>query len=512
MSNSHSAVNSETEYNDYCSTLDLTDDAMRELATQSVTLVMDYLAQISKIPIFSDTFVKEFTENLSEDLPIESESIEQLMNDYRSMIAASRHIGHPRFFGYIGSSSTAVGAFSDLIASAINQNVNSWRSAPAATCVEKMVVRWLGEIISYDENAHGLLTSGGSMANLNALLIAHRVKSPNNVSDKGLWNAGKPMTIYASEHVHFSIPKAADILGFGRDRVRTVKLDAKFRLDVSSLRQCIETDLRDGLQPFCIVASAGTVGTGAVDPLAEIALVAKEYGLWFHIDGSYGALAALDKRKRPMLEGISLADSVALDPHKWLYTPIDCGCLLFRDYTRVRTALLFNAGECIKVYEETEAESFAFWDYGLELSRRFRALKIWMLLRYYGLRRISAAIAQNNTLAEYFAGCVNRSSDFELLAPVELSICCFRYVPPDKRAKLLSADESERSQINAELDRLNERLLNAVQHDGRAYLSNITLCERYALRACIVNFRTTRADVDATLDILRDTARALSGV
>ena len=446
---------------------------------------------------------------MSEELPIESESIEQLMDDCRSMIAASRHLGHPRFFGYIGSPSTPVGAFSDLIASALNQNVNSWRSAPAATEIEKMVVRWLGKIISYNENAHGLLTSGGSMANLNALLIAHRVKSPDKVSDLGLWNTLKPMTIYASEHVHFSIPKAADILGLGRSRVRMVKSDTKFRLDVSSLRSSIESDLRNGLQPFCIVASAGTVGTGAVDPLAEIAQVALEYGLWFHVDGAYGAIAALDERKHSVLKGISLADSVALDPHKWLYTPIDCGCLLFRDRDRVRSALSFSAGEYIKVNEETEAESFAFWDYGLELSRRFRALKIWMLLRYYGLRRISAAIAQNNALAEYFAACINRDSDFELLAPVELSICCFRYVPPDKRALLLSADESERAQINAELDQLNERLLDAVQHNGRAYLSNITLCERYALRACIVNFRTTHADVDATLDILRDTARAL---
>ncbi|MEG4943585.1 pyridoxal-dependent decarboxylase [Microcoleus sp. F4-D5] len=489
--------------------LDLTDDAMHELVTESVALIADYFGHIAEIPLFQHTAASKFADELSSELPIEGESIEQLMKDCRSLISATRHTGHPRFLGYIGSVSTPVGAFADAIASTLNPNVNSWRSAPAATELEKLVVRWLGLLVGYGENAQGLLTSGSSMANLNALLIAHRVKSPEKVSEKGLWNTGAPMTIYASDRVHFSIPKAADVLGLGRDCVRIVKSDAKFRLEVSSLRQRIEADLSNGFRPFCIVANAGTTATGAVDPLAEIARVAEEYQLWLHVDGAYGAFAALDPRKRHLFAGIELADSVSLDPHKWLYTPVDCGCLLFRNAAEVRTALSFGVGEFLQLHEETEAESFAFWDYGIELSRRFRALKIWMLLRYYGVRRISAAIANNNTLAEYLGDRVSMAEDFELLAPVELSICCFRYVPPLLVTRLLSGDETERASVNAEIDRLNARILFAVQRKGRAYLSNTTICGRYALRACTVNFRTTCADIDAILDIVRDTAHNL---
>ncbi len=510
MSDSHGDVNSEHRHSLRPSSLDLTDDAMQSLAAQSVALVMEYLAHVSEMPVFQHTPSSQLAERFSSELPAEGEPVEQLMEDCRCIIAGSRHSGHPRFFGYIGSPSNPVGVFADLIASALNQNVTSWRAAPAATEIEKIVVRWLSSLIGYGDSAHGLLTSGSSMGNLNALLIAHRVKSQDKVSHNGLWDAVTPMTVYTSDQVHLSIPKAADVLGLGRDRVRIVKSDAKFRLDISHLRECLETDLSNGFRPFCIVASAGTVGTGAVDPLAEIAGVADEYGLWFHIDGAYGVPAALDDRKRHLFEGIERADSVALDPHKWLFTPVDCGCLLFRDAPAVRTALSFTPGDYLIVPQETEAESFAFWDYGIELSRRFRALKIWMMLRYYGVRRISAAIAENNDLADYFAECVSAAEDFELLAPVELSICCFRYVPPDKRAKLLSADGAEREGINAELNRLNAQILREVQRSGRAFLSNVNLCGRYALRACIVNFRTARADIKATLDIVRDTARTLS--
>lgn len=502
--------NREARHSPPSSSLDLTDEAMQALAAQTVTLVTDYFTHLSDIPLFQYLKAQKFAEHLNSQLPLEGEPLGQLMEDCRSIIAATRHTGNPHFLGYVASVSTPVGAFADLIASALNPNVNSWRGAPAATELEKIVVRWLGELISYGDSANGFLTSGGSMANLNALLIAHRVKSPEKVFEQGLWNAGAPMTIYASDRAHFSIPKAADILGIGRDHVRIVKSDTKFRLDVSHLRQYIEADLSNGLRPFCIVANAGTTATGAVDTLAEIGRVAEEYNLWFHVDGAYGALAALDPRKRHLFDGIERADSITVDAHKWLYTPIDCGCLLFQNAAEIRNSLSFRTGDYLRLHEETEAESFAFWDYSIELSRRFRALKIWLLLRYYGVERIRAAIIENNNLADYFAECISASEDFELLAPVELSICCFRYVPPSERSKLQSASEKERQQINAGLDRLNARILYAVQRNGKAYLSNITIYGRYALRACAVNFRTTRDNIDTILDILRDTARSMS--
>jgi glutamate/tyrosine decarboxylase-like PLP-dependent enzyme len=493
------------------SRLDTDAEAMRELSAQMMAIVSGYFAELPELPVFPETSAAELSERFNRALPVEAASIERIMDDCRAIIHASRHNGHPRFFGYVASPSTPVGAFADLLASAINANVTSWRSAPAATEIERTVVRWLSTLVGYGADAHGLLTSGGSMANLNALLIAHRSRSPEGVvARRGLWANSQPMTLYASDHVHMSIPKAADVLGLGRDHVRIVKSDARFRLDVRDLRALIDADAARGLRPFCVVGSAGTVNTGAVDPLAEIARVCDHYGLWFHVDGAYGALGALDERKRPLFDGISRADSLSLDPHKWLYAPIDTGCLLVRDPEQARRA--FQAGEAdyIKVHEEATDESHTFWDYGIELSRRFRALKVWMMLSYYGARRVRASVSEDNELAAYMGERIDEAEDFELLAPVELSICCFRYVPPGVRDRLSAADAVGCSQIEAELDALNASLMHSVQRGGLAYLSNVTLAGRYGLRACIINFRTTRDDIDRTLAIVRDAAREIS--
>lgn len=480
------------------SSLDLSEAAMNELSMQTTALVLDYFARVSELPVFPETSAGTSLRRLGAEIPLEGEPIGKLLNDCRAMFDASRHNGHPRFFGYVASPATAPGAFADLICSALNENVTCWRSGPAATEVEQLVVRWLGSLTGFSDNAQGLLTSGGSLANLTAILIAQRARADNDTARTGLWNSQTPMTIYVSDQIHMSIPKAADVLGLGRDHVRVVLSDDHFRMDTRALRALIESDANNNFKPFCIVASAGTVNTGAVDALDEIAAIAKEFGLWFHIDGAYGALAALDERKRALFAGIEQADSLSLDCHKWLYTPLDAGCLLFRDEAAARAAFSANEADYIKVHEQTAGESFAFWDYGIELSRRFRALKIWMTLRYYGLRKIREAISQDNALAEYLAQRVSEAEDFELLAPVELSICCFRYVP----AKFVFNIE----QRDAELDDLNTRIMHAVQRGGEAYISNATVKGKFALRACITNFRTTRADIDALLDIVREAA------
>jgi aromatic-L-amino-acid decarboxylase len=315
--------------------------------------------------------------------------------------------------------------------------------------------------------------------------------------------------LYVSDQAHHSLTKAADILGFGRQQVRIIGTDERFRMDVALLQEQIEADLQAGLRPFCIVATAGTVNTGAVDPLAEIAAVADKFDVWFHIDGAYGAPAVLDAAKRPLFAGLPRADSVTLDPHKWLYTPVDCGCLLFREPQLARAAWAqIEGAEYIKIFEESDDESFAFFDYGTELSRRFRALKLWLLLRYYGVPRLAAAIADDSALAAYMAERVEQAEDFELLAPVELSICCFRYVPVEARRALINAADETRVRVETDLNKLNERIVPAVQRGGRAYISNAILRGRFALRACIINFRTTRRDIDVTLDVIREAAQA----
>jgi aromatic-L-amino-acid decarboxylase len=487
------------------SSLEISEAEMHALSSQVNQLVTDYFSSISSLPVFPDTPGGKTTARLGTSLPVDGEPLDQLIDDCRAILEGSRHNGHPRFFGYVASPSTAPGAFADLIASTLNSNVTSWRSGPAATEIERTVVGWLAVLIGYGSDTAGILTSGGSMANLTALMVAQRSKANKDVALTGLWNTRAPMTLYASEQIHMSIPKAADILGLGRQQVRLVECDDHFRMNVQSLRDRIAEDLNSGLQPFCVVASAGTVNTGVVDPLNDIAEVAKEFGLWFHVDGAYGALAAADETKRPLFRGLERADSVSLDPHKWLYVPIDSGCLLFRDEARARAAFSFDEADYIKVHEQNSDEAFAFWNYGPELSRRFRALKIWLTLRYYGTNRIAAAISEDNALAAYLGRAVEQAEDFELLAPPELSICCFRYVPLSLQSK-----SREGFDINSELDQLNNKIMLAVQRGGRAYVSSATLGGRFALRACITNFRTTRADIDETVEIIRESAQMVS--
>jgi len=477
------------------SALDLHHDALQEISSQVTKLVSEYLATISERPVRADNYAGKTTEAIDTELSAEGVPFEQLLAECRTIMDLSRHNGHPRFFGYVASPSTPVGAYADLVASALNANITCWRSGPAGTEVERMVVRWLGSLIGYGGQANGLLTSGGSMANMIALLIASRRHS--NVGRQGLWNAGPPMTVYASEEAHMSIAKAADILGIGRDQVRVIACDERQRMRVDALRQSIKADLREGLRPFCVVGSAGTVNTGVVDPLSEIANVADEFELWFHIDGAYGAPGVLDERKKHLFAGLDRADSVSLDPHKWLYVPVDAGCLLFRDAAAAKGAFSTEDADYIQTLGYADEEAFAFWDYGVELSRRFRALKVWMTLQYYGTSRLAEAISGDISLAAYLGQLVSGADDFELLAPVELSICCFRYVPQ------LGMSEED-------LNELNERVMGLVQRGGRAYLSNATVNGRFALRACITNFRTTKVDVEETIAAVRDAGRSFT--
>jgi aromatic-L-amino-acid decarboxylase len=506
-------------YRDPASSLELAEEEVAALADRATALVRGYLNRIAELPIFPATRAEEVEAELSAPLPWKGPNeLSDLFADCERIIANSRHTGHPRFFGYVASPATPIGIFADLIASALNQNMPAWRSAPAATHIERTTIQWLGRLIGYSDAASGLLTSGGSIANLNALYIAQRAKAgqqvnaqatASNVSRSGLWNSGPPMTLYVSDQAHHSLAKAASILGLGSEHVRIIRTDRRFRMDLGDLQDQIDADLRAGLRPFCVVGTAGTVNTGAVDPLIEIAATAHKFDLWFHVDGAYGAPATLDRTKSALFAGLANADSVTLDPHKWLYTPLDCGCLLLREPQRARAAWTeMETGDYIKVFEASDDESFAFFDYGIELSRRFRALKLWLLLRYYGVPRIAAAIAEDNALAAYMSDRINAAADFELLAPVELSICCFRYLPVETRATLVDADNDVRIHTEDELNRLNERIMQLVQRDGRAYVSNATLNGRFALRACIINFRTTRRDIDLTLQAIREAARS----
>ena len=462
--------------------LDLSEQDFRALLAGVTSLVEQEVAAARSGPVFAQPpSAVEIDRLVGADraLPAEGESTEDLLSACAAVLGAGRRTT-PAFFGYVQSPPAPVGIAADLLASAADQNLTSWRSGPAAAAVEHQTLRWLGEFVGFDAAASGILLGGGSAANLTALLVAlHAVTEPDE--DR------RAMRVYASAETHFSIAKAAAAIGVG---VQSVAADADRRLDPASLQAAIAADRAAGLKPICVVANAGTTSTGAVDPLDEIATVAADTGVWLHVDGAYGAPAAADPASRHLFAGLHRADSLCVDAHKWLYAPVDCSALLVHDAAATARAFGADADDYVRVLATQRAESFAFWDHGLELTRRFRALKLWATLRFHGARRLSAAIAEDIRLAAHLAELVADAADFELLAGPGLSIVCFRHTPPHVD--------------HAALDAHNESLLQALQRDGRVYLSNATIDGRFALRACITNFRTTRTDLVRVLTVVRE--------
>src|SRR5436305_3082190 len=468
--------------------LDPSADQIRDWSNSVIELMAGYLGDLRDRRVYRHMSSREIRDGLDSALPTKGIDFDGLLKVFRdTIIPFSRQNAHPRMFGYVQSPGTPLAAFADLLASVLNANLTVWRSAPAPVELEGWTIDWIRQILGFNAGAGGLFVSGGSIANFAAIAAARQAKD---------YLSGR-LRIYASSETHFSIAKAAALLGIGRENVRLVAVDEHFRIRVDDLISKITADLEAGYVPFCVIANAGTVNTGAVDPLAEIREVANRFQLWMHVDGSYGAFAVLAKSARQLFAGIEQADSIALDPHKWLYLPLDVGCVIYRDPEIARAAFTHEA-EYTRVIGEKADEAFAYWDYGPELSRRFRALKVWMLLKGVGLDSLSAAIESNLACARHLESMVQASDDFEMVAPVELSIFCFRHVPVQLR-----------SQSSEAIDAFNERLLVALQRDGSSYLSNATLGGRFALRGCALNYRTTRRDMEILLDDLRRVARSL---
>jgi aromatic-L-amino-acid decarboxylase len=468
--------------------LDPSADEIRNWGNSVIQLMTNYLGDLRDHRVYSRMSSREIRDRLDSTLPIHGTDLDGLLKVFReTIIPFSRQNAHPRMFGYVQSPGTALAAFADLLASTLNANLTVWRSAPAPVELERLTIDWVRQILGFNAQAGGLFVSGGSMANLAAIATARQAKNKSSAR----------LRMYASSETHFSIAKAAALLGIGRENVRHVPVDKHFKIRTDDLVAKINADVEAGYVPFCVVANAGTVNTGAVDPLAEIREVANRFQLWMHVDGSYGAFAVLAKSARGLFAGLEQADSIALDPHKWLYLPVDVGCVIYRAPETAQAAFAHDA-EYTRIIGEEADEAFAFWDYGPELSRRFRALKVWMLLKGVGLDSLGAAIESNLACARYLESMVLASDDFEMAAPVELSIFCFRHVP------LYLRNESTKA-----IDEFNERLLIALQRDGSSYLSNTTLGGRFALRGCVLNYRTTLRDMKILLDDLRRVAKTL---
>src|SRR6266699_1221833 len=463
-------------------------DEIRDWGNSVIQFMTDYLGNLRDRSVYLHMSSDSIRDRLDPALPSKGTDFDGLLKVFREAIVPfSRQNAHPRMFGYVQSPGTPLAAFADLLASTLNANLTVWRSAPAPVELERLTIDWIRQILGFNAEAGGLFVSGGSMANLAAIAAARQAKDYS--SDR--------LRIYASSETHFSVAKAAALLGIGRENVRHVAVDEHLRMRADDLVAKITGDLEEGYVPFCVVANAGTVNTGAVDPLAEIRDVADRFQLWMHVDGSYGAFAVLAKSARGLFAGIERADSIALDPHKWLYLPVDVGCVIYRAPQIARAAFAHEA-EYTRIIGEEADEAFAFWDYGPELSRRFRALKVWMLLKGVGIHSLGEAIENNLACALYFESLVRGSDDFEMVAPVKLSIFCFRYLPAQLRSESPQA-----------IDAFNERLMVALQRDGSSYLSNATLGGRFVLRGCVLNYRTTLRDMDILLEDLRRVARSL---
>jgi len=468
--------------------LDPSADEIRDWGNSVIELMTDYLGELRDRSVYRHMSSRRIRGRLDPALPTKGINFDELLKVFReAIIPFSRQNAHPRMFGYVQSPGTAIGAFADLLVSTLNANLTIWRSAPAPVELERLTIDWIRQILGFNAGAGGLFVSGGSMANLIGIAMARQTKNDS---------LGR-LRIYASNEGHFSVAKAAALLGIGRENLRNVAVDERFRIRLDDLVAKITADLEAGFVPFCVVANAGTVNTGAVDPLAEIRKVADRFQLWMHVDGSYGAFAMLAESAKKVSAGMEQSDSIALDPHKWLYLPVDVGCVIYRNPEIARAAFGYEA-EYTRMFGEEADEAFVCWDYGPELSRRFRALKVWMLLKGVGLDFLGEAIESNLACARHLESLVRASDDFEMVAPVELSIFCFRYLPVQLRNKSPEA-----------IDAFNERLLVALQRDGSSYLSNATLNGRFALRGCVLNYRTTLHDMEILLNDLRRVAKSL---
>jgi aromatic-L-amino-acid/L-tryptophan decarboxylase len=467
--------------------LDMQPAEFRDIGHRLVDQIADRLAALPDGLVTPDESPADVRKALGaeDSLPAAGSDAARLVSDATGLLFDhSLFNGHPRFFGYITSSPAPIGMFGDFLAAALNQNVGAWKLSPLATEIEGQAVRWIAELIGFPADCGGLLVSGGNMANFVCFLAARAASARWDVRKEGLSRDGGSLLVYASTETHTWIQKAADLFGLGTGAIRWIPIDADQRMDASALRRQIEEDLRLGHQPFIVVGTAGSVSTGVVDPLPEIAAVCRDHRLWFHVDGAYGAPAAQAPGSPLSLLALSEADSVAVDPHKWLYAPLEAGCVLVRDAAKLRDAFSYRP-----VYYHFDDQVVNYHDYGPQNSRGFRALKVWLGLRHVGRDGYLKMIGDDMRLARHLHDLVARHPEFEALTQ-SLSITTFRFVPPDLRPEIGSpAAESY-------LDRLNQDLLTAVEKSGQAFLSNAVVGGRFALRACIVNFHTTLADIE----------------
>jgi aromatic-L-amino-acid decarboxylase len=482
-------------------------ERIRRFGHEVADLIADYFHPGEKIRILPTVTPDELDAILGQELPIQGTDPHRLLRECAEKIMRySTNIRQPNYFGLMDAPPATVAVFADAITSALNQNMATWFSSPAATQLEKLVVRWLCELVGYGPQAGGLLLSGASIGNLTALKIARDKKLGHAARIRGIYGS-RPLTLYASQASHFSLEKAVELLGIGRDGLRKVPLDSCYRMDCRKLDEQIRNDMDSGCTPFGVVATAGTGDTGAIDPLQEIARICKRHDLWFHVDAPYGGALIFSEKHRALLDGIADADSLTISQHKWVFVPFLCGALLVRRENDLlenyRVQQVFYAGG---VNKDSEQGVTNFQDYGLETSRRFIALKLWMTIKHFGVSGLGSVIDSNIELARLLERMVVDNPDFVLSNHPQTSIVCFRYFPSELHKKWETASPSSKRAIEEALDAINVEIQDRAARDGEVWFGLTTLGDRKALLVYVGNFLTQQHHIHNLFEIIKRTA------
>jgi aromatic-L-amino-acid/L-tryptophan decarboxylase len=463
----------------------------RAAGHELVDRIADLIEGIAERPVARNVTPSELQAMLpSGGMPADGMDLQHLLdNAIPLLFETGTYNSHPRFFGYISGCPAPAGILADFLASAVNPNCGAFILSPMATEIERQTIRWLAELLDFPTDCGGLLVSGGNMANMVCFSAARAAHAPN-ARTHGLRGLDKQLVAYSSTETHTWINKAADLCGVGAESVRQIPVDGDYRMRADVLREQLREDRKHGFRPFIVIATAGTVSTGAIDPIAEIAEICREARVWLHVDGAYGAPAAMLPDAHPDLKAIHTADSIAIDPHKWLYAPKEVGAALVRNPDALRNAYSYRPSY-YKFEGTGEEPRTNFYEHGPQNSRGFRALKVWISLRHLGRQNYERLIGEDIALARLMFETAAAHPELEALTH-NLSITTFRYVPEDLRAR------SAEPKIAKYLNELNTALLTELQAGGEVFLSNAVLDDRYALRACIVNFRTTEEDARNT--------------
>ncbi len=470
--------------------LDFTQKEFRKQFLHTLDVIEELYSQKLERDVFPGMTPDQVRETLNGDLPAEGMDLNDLIEKIRSDVvgSATMNIG-PNYYGYITGGGNQVAILAEMVSAALNQNNLKWHSSPVSTEMEKMVIKWVSQFIGYPEGAAGAILDGGSTANFNCMAVARKNMAPPEMSAQGMYGL-KPMTVYVSEEGHSSFDKAIDMLGIGLNHLRKIPVNDHFQIDLEKLEQKIEEDRLAGLNPICIIGIAGTTNTGAVDDLSALADLSRKHNLWYHVDAAYGGPAARHPSVAGLFKGMEAADSVVINPHKWLYVPFEAACILVKEPEKLRRTFSLIP-DYLRSNEDGGGRT-DLMEYQLPLTKSFKSLKVWMTLKAYGADRLTETIGKDLANAAHLKDILDRSEHFKVMAPVPLSIVCFRYIHE-------ALDEKE-------TDEMNRKLAHAIEQDGRIFLTATKVKGKTALRACFINPRTTLKHVERIPEVIRDIA------